>query len=331
MKKYYIAVIVITTSLITFLHLSIFQKQFPHIVLEELYYIPLLFGALFFGLKGAILAYLFTSLLYLPFFFGNWTTSFLSIVNRLLHILFSGVFSILAGYLVDRGRRYQKELEKEQYLAGIGQVATTIVHDLKNPLIVILGFAKRIRDGKGNIDTATQAITDSAQQMQKIVHDVLDFARPLQMKTKEEDIKTIINLAYDSCKTKAEETGVILSADIPDGLIPIEMDGVYMQRALINLVNNAMEASGKGQDVVISASAEKNHLIIKIKDNGSGIDKETINSIFTPFYSKKIGGTGLGMPIAEKIIKGHQGKIHINSHPGKGTEITIELPTDKER
>jgi hypothetical protein len=67
MKKYYIAVIVITTSLITFLHLSIFQEQSPHIVLEELYYVSLLFGALFFGLKGAVLTYLFTSLLYLPF------------------------------------------------------------------------------------------------------------------------------------------------------------------------------------------------------------------------------------------------------------------------
>jgi signal transduction histidine kinase len=326
MKKYYIAVLVIFTLLITFLHFSIFQEQSPHIVLEELYYIPLLFGALIFGLKGAILTYLFVSLLYLPFFFGNWTVSFLSLVDRLLHILFSGVFSILAGYLVDRDRKHHKELEKERYLAGIGQVATTIVHDLKNPLITILGFTKRIREGKGTIDTATQAITDSAQQMQKIVHDVLDFAKPLQMKTKEENIKTIINLAYESCKTKAEESGVMLSADILNGLSPIEMDGVYMQRALINVINNAIEASGKGQDVVISAATEKNNLIIKIKDNGSGMDKETIDNIFTPFYSKKSWGTGLGMSIAKKIVEGHRGKIWIDSKVGLGTEVMIEVP-----
>jgi len=192
MKKYYIAVIVITASLITFLHLSIFQEQSPHIVLEELYYVSLLFGALFFGLKGAILTYLFTSLLYLPFFFGNWTTSFLSLIDRLLHILFSGVFSILAGYLVDRERKQQKELGKKQYLASIGQVATTIVHDLKNPLIVILGFAKRIRDGKENVDGAAQTIIESAENMQRIVHDVLDFSKPIKLELKKDNIGIIV-------------------------------------------------------------------------------------------------------------------------------------------
>jgi signal transduction histidine kinase len=146
------------------------------------------------------------------------------------------------------------------------------------------------------------------------------------MKTKEENIKTIINLAYESCKTKAEESGVMLSADILNGLSPIEMDGVYMQRALINVINNAIEASGKGQDVVISAATEKNNLIIKIKDNGSGMDKETIDNIFTPFYSKKSRGTGLGMSIAKKIVEGHRGKIWIDSKVGLGTEVMIEVP-----
>lgn len=331
MKKYYIAVIVITASLITFLHLSIFQKHSPHIVLEELYYIPLLFGALFFGLKGAILTYLFASLLYLPFFFGDWTTSFLSLVNRLLHILFSGVFSILAGYLVDRERRYKKELEKEQYLAGIGQVATTIVHDLKNPLIVILGFAKRIRSGKGNIDRAAQTIIESAENMQKIVHDVLDFSKPVKLELKEEDFGSIVRKACDYCKSKADEKGVTLSVDMPNHTVKNLIDGFAMQRALVNLINNGIEASARGQLVTVFVKTDSQYQTICIKDVGSGMDRETIKSIFTPFYSKKSKGTGLGMAIAKKIIEGHQGKIHINSHPGKGTEITIELPTDKER
>jgi signal transduction histidine kinase len=326
MKKYHIAFIVITASLITFLHLSIFQEQSPHIVLEELYYISLLFGALFFGLKGAVLTYLFTSLLYLPFFFGNWTTSFLSLMDRLLHILFSGVFSVLAGYLVDRERRQQKKLEKEQYLAGIGQVATTIVHDLKNPLIVIAGFAKRIRDGKGNVGEAAQTIIESAENMQRIVHDVLDFSKPIKLDLKEDELGSIARKAVDYCKAKADEQGVSLSIDVSDHPLKILIDGFSMQRALVNLINNGIEASAKGKMVRVIVETGKQYATIIIKDTGSGMDGETLKNIFVPFYSKKSGGTGLGLAIAKKIIEGHKGRIHVKSKVGEGTEIEIELP-----
>jgi len=326
MKKYYIAVIVITASLITFLHLSIFQEQSPHIVLEELYYVSLLFGALFFGLKGAILTYVFTSLLYLPFFFGNWTTSFLSLIDRLLHILFSGVFSILAGYLVDRERKQQKELGKKQYLASIGQVATTIVHDLKNPLIVILGFAKRIRDGKGNIDGAARTIIESAENMQRIVHDVLDFSKPINLELKEDELGSIARKAVDYCKAKADEQGVSLSIDVPDHPVKILIDGFSMQRALVNIINNGIEASAKGKTVTVIVETGKQCVMIRVKDAGSGMDSETLENIFVPFYTKKRGGTGLGMAIAKKVIEGHRGKIRVKSEVDKGTEVLIELP-----
>jgi two-component system sensor kinase FixL len=241
------------------------------------------------------------------------------------------VFTILAGYLVDRERRHQKELEKGQYLAGIGQAATTIVHDLKNPLIVILGFAKRIRDAKGNIDMAAQTIIESATNMQKIVHDVLDFSKPIKLELKEDDLDNIVRNACDYCKLKAAEKGVTLSVDIPDHTVKHLIDGFAMRRALVNLINNCIEASARGQLLTVFVKTGSHYQTIRIKDIGSGINRETIENIFTPFYSKKSEGTGLGMAIAKKIIEGHQGKIHINSHPGKGTEITIELPTNKER
>jgi signal transduction histidine kinase len=328
MKKYYIAVIVITTSLITFLHLSIFQEHSPHIVLEELYYVSLLFGALFFGLKGAILTYLFTSLLYLPFFFGNWITSFLGLIDRILHLVFSGLFAFLAGFLIDRERKRQKQMEKDKYLSNIGQVATTIVHDLKNPLIVILGFAKRIRDGKGNIGGAAQTIIESAENMQKIVHDVLDFSKPIKLELKEEDLGSILKKACDYCKSKAVERGVSLSADIPDHPVNILIDGFALQRALINLISNDIEASERGQAVKVSVETVGRYQTISIKDSGYGMDKETLENIFIPFYTKKRGGTGLGMAIAKKVIEGHNGRILVKSRAGKGTEVRIELPLE---
>lgn len=117
-----------------------------------------------------------------------------------------------------------------------------------------------------------------------------------------------------------------LSIDMPDYPINMLVDSSHMVRALVNLINNAIEASGKGQQVDITTTAAKKRLIISIADHGSGMDKETVENIFVPFYSKKSGGTGLGMPIAKKIIEGHKGRIRINNKSAEGTAVIIELP-----
>lgn len=98
------------------------------------------------------------------------------------------MFAFLTGFLADRDKRHQKQSERDRLLASIGKVSTTIVHDLKNPLITILGFAKHIREGKGNPDVAIQAIIESARNMERIVNDVLDFTKPTRFELKEEDI-----------------------------------------------------------------------------------------------------------------------------------------------
>jgi two-component system sensor histidine kinase HydH len=162
--------------------------------------------------------------------------------------------------------------------------------------------------------------------MQKIVHDVLDFSKPLQLKLKEEDIKNVINRACEICKTKAEGQEVTISTNLPVESVNIAVDSFHLERAIANLITNAIEASQKGQNIIVDVILEKYYLAIRIKDEGSGMDKETLENIFIPFYSKKSGGTGLGMPIAKKIIEGHQGKIYVDSKPGRGTEITMRLP-----
>lgn len=325
-KKYHIITIGTFLAILTLIHIIVFQKLSPRVVLEELYYIPILFGALQFGLKGSLLTWLFASLLYLPFFFGSWSLTILDFVDRSLHILFSFVFAFLAGYFIDRDRRMRKQAELDLSLRNIGQTATTIVHDLKNPLITILGYSKRIMEQKGNPNEAAKIIFESAENMQRIVNDVLDFSRPVQLELKDEDIRNVIKEALESCKAKAEDKGITLSVDIPEIPVRALIDGFNMQRALVNLINNAIEASDRGKNVRINMVAKKNHLVIMIKDHGSGMDKETLENIFVPFYTKKAGGTGLGMAIVKKIIDGHKGKIFIESQLARGTEVKIELP-----
>lgn len=328
-SRFIVFLIVVLSLVITFFHLWVFQKDPTHIVLEELYYIPILVGALFFGLKGALITCLFVSLLYLPYFFGPWAIGFMGMADRILHLLFTGGFALLAGYLIERDKKNQKQLEKDRYLTGLGQSAATIVHDLKNPLITILGFARRLQAGKGNPDTGLQTIVDSASKMEEIVTDVLNFAKPVHLETKEEDVRIIVEQAAAWCKSKAEAARISLSSELPAEPVIISVDGLRLQRALTNLITNAIEASPEGQEVLLTLKTDQEKLMIMIKDQGIGMDRETLENIFIPFFSKKTQGTGLGMAITKKVIDAHQGNIFLRSQPDRGTEVTIELPFRK--
>jgi two-component system, NtrC family, sensor histidine kinase HydH len=327
-RKYYTIVIGLSILLITLLHYSTYEPfHAMHDIYRQFYLIPLFVGALVFGLRGAMLTYLFMSLLYLPYMVESWTGHLIFETNRALFLLFSAIFSFIAGFLVDRDRRRKEQVEKERYLSGLGRAAATIVHDLKNPLLAIQLSARRIEKGKGDPSVALRAILDSAGVMQSIVRDALDFSKPIQLIRKKEDASGVVRTACDRCMAKAQEKGVALSVDIAKGPLPTFLDGARMQRALVNLINNAIEASGNGQNVIVSAAREKDSLRITIGDAGTGMDRETLKNLFIPFFSTKDTGTGLGMPIARKIIEGHGGTINVDSRLEKGTLVMIELPT----
>jgi len=298
----------------------------PRVILEELYYLPLLLGVLRFGLKGAIVTWLFVSAAYLPFFFGTWTTTFPELLDRVLHLVFTGGFVSVACFLVERERKNRKQAEQERYLASIGQVATVIVHDLKNPLISILGFARRIREGKGDVALGARTIEESAQNMQSIVNSVLDFTKPLQLDLKDVDIRDTIRRAGESCRTKADERCITLTMNLPTEPIILGMDSFHIERALMNLIDNAVDASQGGTLVTITAVAEQNEIVITIKDQGAGMDRETMANLFIPFYTTKNEGTGLGVPISRKVIEAHAGTLGLNSKQGVGTEAEVRLP-----
>jgi two-component system sensor histidine kinase HydH len=320
--------ITVFTLLVTYLHYSsVGPGNTLHNIYRELYYIPVVLGALAYGMKGAILSYLLIFVLYFPYVLMTWPGRLLTETNRLLPLLLQGLFSFIAGYLVDREKTQRTQFEKNRSLAEIGRISTIIVHDLKNPLIAILGFAARIKEGKGKTDAAIQVIIDSAEKMQRIVHGVLDFAGPLQLNLKEADIRDIVNRVIITCGMKAEQRGVNLIIDQPSVPVITSVDSFHLERALVNLITNALEASSKGQSVDVTVAVEKNGAVIRIKDRGLGMDRETLGNMFIPFYTKKSGGTGLGMPIAKKVVDEHKGKIQVTSKPGQGTEVTIELPS----
>ena len=239
------------------------------------------------------------------------------------------MFAVVSGKLVERDRNKSRQIEQERYFAGIGQASTVIVHDLKNPLISIQGFARRIQEGKGDISQAAQTIIASANTMQRIVNDVLEFAKPLRMDFHNEDIRAIIRRACESCRTKAAENGITLAEVLPAEPVISATDSFQLARALVNLIDNSVDASSRGGHVTVTAVSAKNKLIITIKDHGIGMDSETLDNLFELTYTTKNEGTGFGVPISKKIIDAHHGMIRVKSQKGIGTEVIIELPIKK--
>jgi len=322
-----LSLILLSTLLITYFHYSTLpQIHELHNVYAELYYLPILMGALAFGLKGSLLTYAGVSVLYVPYIYLNWTGDISFAANKLSHAFFSGAVALIAGLLVDRERKIRSQSEKEHYLASLGRASAAIVHDLRSPLITVAGFARRIHDEKGNIREESQLIMNAARKMQLIVNDVLDFAKPVMLDMHQEDLRAIIRNACECCAAKAEEKEMDIAVAVPDDALIMPLDGLKIERALVNLVSNAIDASCIGSRVLIAAGIADAHLEVRVKDSGTGMDRETVENIFIPFYTKKSSGSGLGMAIAKKIVEGHQGKIHIVSREQTGTEITIELP-----
>jgi signal transduction histidine kinase len=325
--RYFIIFIVASTLAITYLHFSTLPAiKELHNIFTELYYVPLLLGAFVFGLKGAILTYIFVTSFYIPYIIINWSGTYLFVVNQLFHAIFSGSFAVIAGVLVDREKKRRQQAEKNRYLVRLGQAAAAIVHDLRNPLISILGFARRIHQEKGDIKVASQIVLKSAEDMQVIVNDVLDFAKPIKITCKEADIVKTLKEICTYCRPYAALKRVKLLVEFSVVPLSITADISHFKRALVNLINNAIDASGWDESVIVNVSSGYECLIIKINDHGVGMEKDILENIFVPFYSNKTSGTGLGMAIAKKVIEAHKGNIRINSEPGQGTEVAIELP-----
>ncbi len=327
-RKYSIWLIVISNLAVAYLQLSTLPEiRALHSVYMELYYILLLFGAVVFGMKGALLTYLFTSAVYFSCAQSGLSRVVPSVVEMSVHLLVSVLFTLLAGFLVDRERRQRLQLKKQMSLAGLGQSVAAVVHDLKSPLMTIMAFVRRAREGKGDLEKAMEMINYSAENMDRAIRGILDFAKPIEIATTEQDVRLLAERVCEQCRPGAEEAGVSLTGDLSGEPVMAAIDSFCMERALANLVNNAIEASQKEQEVTIAVENGHEHITIKVTDNGEGMDEETLAQVFTPFYTRKSNGTGLGMAITKKIIEEHDGKISIHSKPGAGTEILISLPS----
>lgn len=231
-------------------------------------------------------------------------------------------------------------LRKER-LAYIGEFAANLAHEIRNPLSGMRGAAqllsRKIKDEK--LGEYTGVIMREADRLNAIINEMLDFARPARINRKPLNIHRVLDsvvlLMQETNKKKTAAFVKNYDPSLPD----VIGDEGPLTQVFLNIVKNAKEACGNEASVMLTTRVATDFQItakngasartasIEIRDNGCGIKTEDLERIFTPFFTTKPKGTGLGMAISLKIIKEHGGHLKIDSTPGKGTVITVYLPT----
>jgi two-component system NtrC family sensor kinase len=207
-----------------------------------------------------------------------------------------------------------------------------MAHEFNNPLGIVLGFTQ---DLLGEMDASDpnykflQIIDEEAKRCEKIVQDLLEFARPRSVEFIRTDVNEVIKKTLEMISSRLFKQKVEAVTQISADLPPIHADPQQLQQVLANLCLNALDAMPEGGKLTIAAQIESPQtLAITVADTGFGIEADILQKIFQPFFTaKKRKGLGLGLPVCERIIKAHGGRIEARSVPGNGAIFKILLPS----
>ncbi|MDA8306306.1 MAG: PAS domain S-box protein [Deltaproteobacteria bacterium] len=241
---------------------------------------------------------------------------------RQLTLLMDGMWK-----LIERERSI-KALKDTENLAGIGRALSSVAHDMKTPLVAIGGFAKQVQRHLGPADphwVKTEIILKETERLEKMVEDMLDFSKPVELRKSFEHIGPILAESVAVTKPLADAKAIELKIEAFGPIPALPLDPMRIKRVLINLLTNAIEASPKGQPVRIVHRRLGKDLVVDVSDKGAGIPCEIRKDIFSPFFTTRKGGTGLGLPIVKKVVEAHNGGIEVLNSPC-GTTFRLRLP-----
>ena len=260
-----------------------------------------------------------------------------------------GQLGVAVNKMCDRLRQQQQTIESETNqridameqlrhaarLKTVGQLAAGFAHEVGTPLNVISGRAEMILASQDSnpqqLAKHASAIKDESVRISSIIQKLLDFARRSPSRQTEGDLRDVIKHSVELIRPLTEKRQINVRMELPTEPALANFDFNQMQQVLMNLIDNAVDASRESQtvDVVLKHRIAESLWVIQIVDHGSGIEASVRDEIFQPFFTtKEIGsGTGLGLSIVHGIVEEHHGTIRCDSEVDRGTTITIELPS----
>lgn len=247
------------------------------------------------------------------------------------------VVSILLTIVNRKQRRLvevNQQLAHNEKVATLGRVAAQVAHEVRNPLAGLLLYSEHLKgkiDGKlPNGDAQLiDKIIDTINNLTATTEQILNFARPVTLAPRKVDMNEVARDAIQLLSTEIAAHSIETKLELDSSPVAGMLDEPSIRATTLNLVLNAVQAMPAGGHLTISTGTIDGKLLMSIKDTGSGMSPDQIRQIFEPFNTTKSRGLGLGMPYAQKIIQQHGGHIVVESQPGKGTDVRIELPANK--
>ena len=231
--------------------------------------------------------------------------------------------------MAQENEQLRREVAQSERMKSIAILASGMAHEIKNPLTPIKTFSEELPsrlDDKEFLLKFSRIINKEVDRIDKLVQELLNFAKPSPPELKETNIHQLIAHTLDLLNSEIIRHKINLSTSFENQNILIKIDPKQIKQALLNIFLNAIDAMPKEGKLSVIMSEAKQSLIIEISDTGCGIEPKDLPHIFDPFFTKKDHGTGLGLSITHEIIKNHNGKIFVESILGKGTNFRIELP-----
>ncbi len=263
------------------------------------------------------------------------------------HIELLSIFAVQASLLIesyqsvstlkkemDKIRNKQEAMIESEKLAAIGRISSHIAHEIRNPLVTMGGYARRIRqiaDGDDKITHAANVILKETIRLENILSNVMDLTKPQALIKELTNINEIIRDTIDLLKNVFMERRINIFPYLSTTLPLVNADPNQIKQVILNLLQNSIDAISEEGEIEIFTGVDDSDdtVFITIGDTGIGIESENLENIFEPFFTTKITGVGLGLAIVHRIIKDHNGDITAKNLDKGGTEFTIKLPYSK--
>ena len=250
-----------------------------------------------------------------------------------------------------------RRAQAAERLAEIGAMTSGLAHEIKNPLSTIglnaqllaegieelPGEGTELRDARQRLTRRVLTLRREVERLRGILTDFLNYAGELRLDRHEHDVNQLVEELADFVLPQAQRQGVRLRTDLTAGPLSARVDGPQLKQAMLNLMLNALQAMGSAsagsggaaggasQELILRTQASgtptEPSIAIHVIDTGPGIAPEVLPRIFTPYFTTKAGGTGLGLPTTRRIVEAHGGRLDVVTDVGKGTDFVIVLPT----
>jgi len=332
-RKIYVVVALLALSAMVYYAVPIRQTILEGLLTRSFYF-PIFLAGLWFGLRGGAAVALLATLICSPHVVMEIGRNQTIFSDELLELLLFNLVGPIVGGLSDRERRQRSKNEELQTLAALGEAASSVAHEMKNIVIPMRGFIRRMRQISQldpNAASYLEIVEMESARLDRMTQDMLSFARHPSAQKEQVDVRSMVEEVRRALHEEFRTKGVQLlcRCDGEEHLVMLNRDRVHL--VLVNLLYNALHASTAGKEVRLLSCRYQGFLRIVIEDSGVGIPQESLERIFQPFFTTMPKGTGLGLAITQRVMEEHQGKIQVESEEGLGTRVTLDFPTPRDR